>query len=58
MSLRLGLAEVGKRRKSSINAAKLAEANDLKITIDNADFNNPAKLGSDKEMVARLSKTC
>ncbi|ACB96244.1 type I restriction-modification system subunit M [Beijerinckia indica] len=35
--------------------AKLAEANDLKGVIDVADFNDPDKLGSGKEMVDRLS---
>jgi type I restriction enzyme M protein len=34
---------------------KLAEANDLKGVIDQTDFNDPAKLGSGKEMVERLS---
>ena len=35
--------------------AKLAEANDLKGVIDVADFNDPDKLGSGKEMQDRLS---
>jgi type I restriction enzyme M protein len=35
--------------------ARLAEANDLKGVIDVADFNDPDKLGSGKEMVDRLS---
>jgi type I restriction enzyme M protein len=35
--------------------AKLAEANELKGTIDIADFNDEAKLGKGKEMVDRLS---
>ena len=35
--------------------AKLAEANDLKGVIDQTDFNDPAKLGTGKEMVERLS---
>lgn len=35
---------------------RLAEANDLKGVIDQADFNDEAKLGSGKEMVDRLSK--
>src|SRR5215469_844890 len=35
--------------------AKLAEANNLKGVIDQTDFNDPAKLGSGKEMVDRLS---
>jgi type I restriction enzyme M protein len=34
----------------------LAEANDLKNVIDVADFNDPEKLGSGKEMQDRLSK--
>jgi hypothetical protein len=32
-----------------------AEANNLKGVIDQTDFNDPAKLGSGKEMVDRLS---
>lgn len=36
--------------------APLAEANGLKGVIDAADFNNPDKLGSGKDMVDRLSK--
>lgn len=35
--------------------ARLAEANDLKGVIDVADFNDPEKLGTGKEMVDRLS---
>ena len=35
---------------------KLAEANDLKGVIDQADFNDESKLGRGKEMVDRLSK--
>jgi len=35
---------------------KLAEANDLKGVIDQADFNDEAKLGSSQEMRDRLSK--
>ena len=35
--------------------AKLAEANDLKGVIDVADFNDPDKLGSGKEMQDKLS---
>ena len=35
---------------------KLAEANDLKGVIDQADFNDESKLGRGKEMAARLSK--
>lgn len=41
--------------KINIIIAKLAEANDLKGVIDVADFNDPDKLGSGKEMVDRLS---
>jgi type I restriction enzyme M protein len=36
--------------------AKLAEANDLQKVIDQADFNDPEKLGQGKEMQDRLSK--
>lgn len=35
--------------------AKLAEANDLRGVIDNAHFNDEAKLGSGKEMVDKLT---
>jgi type I restriction enzyme M protein len=35
---------------------KLAEENHLKKVINSADFNNPDKLGSGKDMVDRLSK--
>lgn len=35
---------------------RLAEANDLKGVIDQADFNDESKLGKGKEMVDRLSK--
>lgn len=35
---------------------KLAEANNLRNVIDQADFNAPEKLGNGKEMVDRLSK--
>lgn len=41
--------------KINIIIAKLAEANDLKGVIDVADFNDPEKLGSGREMVDRLS---
>ena len=41
--------------KINIIIATLAEANDLKGVIDVADFNDPEKLGSGKEMVDRLS---
>jgi type I restriction enzyme M protein len=36
--------------------AALAEANDLKKVVDIADFNDPDKLGKDKDMVDRLTK--
>lgn len=39
----------------NITIARLAEANDLKGVIDVADFNEPEKLGTGKEMVDRLS---
>lgn len=42
--------------KIDIAISKLAEANDLKGVINVADFNDPGKLGADKEMVDRLSK--
>ena len=48
-----GDKEIGE--KINIIIAKLAEANDLKGVIDVADFNDPDKLGSGKEMVDRLS---
>lgn len=35
---------------------RLADANDLKNVIDVADFNDPEKVGSGKEMQERLSK--
>src|ERR1035438_3059860 len=35
---------------------KLAEANGLEGVIDQTDFNDPAKLGTGREMVERLSK--
>ena len=35
---------------------RLAEANDLKGVIDQADFNDESKLGAGKEMQDRLSK--
>ena len=41
--------------KINIIIARLAEANDLKGVIDVADFNDPDKLGTGKEMVDRLS---
>ena len=48
-----GDKEIGE--KINIIIAKLAEANDLKGVIDVADFNDPDKLGTGKEMVDRLS---
>ena len=47
-----GDKEIGDRINKII--AKLAEASDLKGVIDVADFNDPEKLGSAKEMVDRL----
>jgi type I restriction enzyme M protein len=41
--------------KINIIISKLAAANDLKGVIDVADFNDPEKLGSGKDMVDRLS---
>ncbi len=45
-------------RRSAINKiiGQLAEANDLKGVIDQADFNDESKLGTGKEMQDRLSK--
>src|ERR1019366_3420179 len=48
-----GDKEIGDKINKII--AKLAEANGLKGVIDQTDFNDPAKLGSGKEMVERLS---
>ena len=48
-----GDKEIGDKINKII--AKLAEANGLKGVIDQTDFNDPAKLGSGKEMVDRLS---
>lgn len=48
-----GDKEIGDKINKII--ARLAEANDLKGVIDVADFNDPDKLGSGKEMVDRLS---
>jgi type I restriction enzyme M protein len=48
-----GDKEIGE--KINIIISKLAEANDLKGVIDVADFNDPEKLGTGKEMVDRLS---
>jgi type I restriction enzyme M protein len=49
-----GDKEIGDRINKII--ARLAEANDLKGVIDQADFNDEGKLGSGKEMQDRLSK--
>ncbi|MCD2146510.1 type I restriction-modification system subunit M [Gordonia paraffinivorans] len=49
-----GDKEVGDRFNKII--AKLAEANDLRNVIDQADFNDEEKLGKGKEMQDRLSK--
>ncbi|HOB06474.1 MAG TPA: type I restriction-modification system subunit M [Methanoculleus sp.] len=49
-----GDKEIGDKINKIIG--KLAEANDLKGVIDQADFNDEAKLGSGKEMQDRLSK--
>ena len=49
-----GHKEIGE--KINIIIAKLAEANDLKGVIDQADFNDESKLGTGKEMQDRLSK--
>lgn len=48
-----GDKEIGDKMNQII--AKLAEANDLGGVIDVADFNDPEKLGSGKDMVDRLS---
>ncbi len=49
-----GDKEIGDRINKIIG--KLAEANDLKGVIDQADFNDESKLGKGKEMQDRLSK--
>lgn len=49
-----GDKEIGDKINKII--ARLAEANDLKGVIDQADFNDESKLGSGKEMQDRLSK--
>ena len=49
-----GDKEIGDRTNEIIG--NLAEANDLKGVIDQADFNDSAKLGAGKEMQDRLSK--
>ena len=49
-----GDPEIGDKVNKAIG--RLAEANDLRGVIDLADFNDPDKLGSGKDMVDRLSK--
>src|SRR5919109_1231682 len=49
-----GDKEIGDKINKIIG--RLAEANDLKNVIDVADFNDPEKLGSGREMQERLSK--
>jgi type I restriction enzyme M protein len=49
-----GDKEIGDKINKIIG--RLAEANDLKNVIDVADFNDPEKLGSGKEMQDRLTK--
>ena len=49
-----GDKEIGDRINKIIG--RLAEANDLKGVIDQADFNDESKLGTGKEMQDRLSK--
>ena len=49
-----GKPNIGERFEEII--AKLAEANELVNVIDLADFNDPEKLGTGKEMQDRLSK--
>jgi type I restriction enzyme M protein len=49
-----GDKEIGDKINKIIG--RLAEANDLKGVIDQADFNDESKLGSGKEMQDRLSK--
>ncbi len=49
-----GDKEIGDKINQII--ARLAEANDLKGVIDQADFNDESKLGAGKEMQDRLSK--
>src|SRR5258705_2627635 len=49
-----GDKEIGDKLNKII--ARLAEANDLKGVIDQADFNDEGKLGTGKEMQDKLSK--
>lgn len=48
-----GKADVGE--KVNVAIRKMAEANDLAKVIDNADFDDPTKLGSGKELQDRVS---
>ena len=54
MAMLKGDKEIGDRINKIIG--RLAEANDLKGVIDQADFNDESKLGAGKEMQDRLSK--
>ena len=54
MAMLKGDKEIGNKINKIIG--KLAEANDLKGVIDQADFNDESKLGKGKEMQDRLSK--
>ena len=54
MAARKGDKEIGDRINKIIG--RLAEANDLKGVIDQADFNDESRLGAGKEMQDRLSK--
>ena len=54
MAMLKGDKEIGDKINKIIG--KLAEANDLKGVIDQADFNDESKLGKGKEMQDRLSK--
>ncbi len=49
-----GHKDIGEEINKIIN--RIAEENDLKGVIDDADFNDEDKLGKDKDMVDRLSK--
>ena len=54
MAARKGDKEIGDRINKIIG--RLAEANDLKGVIDQADFNDESRLGAGKEMQDRLSR--